>query len=1633
MVKNFLAIAKAVKVMSSIKVNSKIMKKLLAYVDKTAPKKHTTLLKEFACRFYGTISPEDLEERDLLDLYGAMYSLWEFVNAHPVNDNSVRVYNPSHEKHSWQSTHTIVEVIHDDMPFLVDTISMEINREDMLAHLIIHTGCIYFERDANGKVLNILDEKEAKKKNVVPQAVIYLEVDRQIDPKILKKLQKNIATVLRDVVLAVSDWRPMCSKVEEAISSLNSVKERMCPEETQEAINFLQWALNNHFTFLGSRDYSLVGSKDNQALEPLNGTSLGVLKDKVAGNFSKGLAALPPRVRAMMLSDQVLIIAKTNTISSVHRRAYTDYIGVKCFDEKRNVVGVKLFIGLYTSAAYYSNPRYIPFLSGKVSDVLERTAFSPTGHSGKALLNILETLPRDDLFQASVDELYDLSMGILHLQERQRARLFVRKDSYNRYYSCLVYIPRDVFHTDLRVKIQGILVDAFDGVDSTFTTLFSEESILARIHIVVRVDPNKELDVDYSELEKFVIAMARSWQDDLRTSLVDYFGEAKGIVYFAKYKNSFQLSYQESYTARTAVHDIEHMEKLIQGNELEMSFCQSIGDDKTAIQFKIYNPKSACALSDVLPILENMGLRVIGENPNIVSFPDGTKVWVNDFHMQCVEGIKLDIDTVRVTFQEAFSRIWSSYVENDSFNKLILTANLSWKETALLRTFARYLKQLGFTFSQGYIAATLYNNPKVTRELITLFKALFDPGYDGRSERLIERLVGRVEKELDNVSSLDEDRIIRRFLKLILATLRTNFFLKEARGAGGYYVSLKFDPSKIPEMPLPLPMYEIFVYSPKVEGVHLRGAKVARGGLRWSDRREDYRTEVLGLMKAQQVKNAVIVPLGAKGGFVAKQLPNGPREAVMEEVIFCYQTFIRGLLDLTDNIVDGKIVNPKNVVRYDEDDPYLVVAADKGTATFSDIANAISQEYGFWLGDAFASGGSTGYDHKKMGITAKGAWESAKRSFREMFDINTQAEDFTVIGVGDMAGDVFGNGMLLSKHIRLVAAFNHMHIFIDPNPDAATSYVERERLFNLPRSTWSDYDAKLLSKGGAIYSRSDKSLTLTKEIMELLGLEHQTIVPNDLIKALLKTPVDMFWNGGIGTFVKASAETDMQVGDRASDGIRIDALDLGCKVVVEGGNLGLTQKARIEFAENGGRINTDFIDNSAGVDCSDHEVNIKILLNSVVRNGDLTQKQRNKLLADMTDEVSELVLNNNYLQTETLSLEEFSAAETIDLFQRYVVALEKKGKINRELECLPSDEEIAERKALGQGFTRPEIAVLMAYDKTLLKEQILDSDLPEDPYFLPMLYSAFPKVLCEKYKDEMNKHSLRREIIATQLSNCVTNAMGINFVSRLHVETGAPVPFIVRVYMLTQELFGLEDIWSKIRELDCKVNSKIQFAMILQIYFLARRSTRWFLRNYAEDFEVGKVLLQFQEPLAVLKKNILKVLTKEQNALISKKKASYLDCDVPAPLADEISRYLFMFNALDILQGANESGAAYMDVAKVYFMLSTRLDLNWLREKIISHKIDSQWDELARSVLLDDVDYQQRVLAINVLEHHPVDKKQSIDKTFDKWCDKYSSIYSRWKSFLGDVLASQGAGYIMYAVVMRELYDLARAGKELKA
>jgi len=1603
----------------------KILSRFEKYIQTHAPKSLVDALAPFASHFYGSISADDLNTKSFEELYTLLSSLYGFVSQRVAHEVKLRIYNPNIEDHNWQSSHSIIELCSTDMPFMVDSIRMAINKLGLLVHLVIHTGHFYFERDAQGKLLHVLDPVEARDKGIQPEAIIYLEIDRISDQAIKDLLSESILRVIGDVESAVSNWKPMREVVQTCLNTLMDQPPPFDPNEVNEAKDFLSWLLGDHFTFLGSRDYRVIGDNDDKVMQLIPKSGLGVLKEDQHSQFNRNLAALPPKAREMMLASQILLIAKTNTISTVHRAAYTDYIGIKQFDEHGDLVGVRLIIGLYTSSAYNSNPRYIPFLRRKVTQVFERSKFNLDSHAGKALLHILETLPRDDLFQASSDELYDLSMGILHLQERQRTRLFVRRDSYNRYFSCLVFVPRERFNTHLRKRMQKILMDELKGLDSTFEVKL-DESILARIHFVLRTDAKDVIQFDAEKLEQSLVAVTRSWQDDFKDQLIEAQGEAEGLCLFNKYAGAFSLAYQGNYTPQIALNDLKHIERINAHHQFELGFRQLQAEGKARFQLKIYRPGSPSPLSDVLPILENMGLRVLSEQPTRLFFAGDRCVWINDFHMEHVASEVTLAQEIKQNFIQAFTKIWFGKVNNDALNRLILEASLDWKKTTLLRAYANYLRQIGFTFSQEYIADALNKHPNIASQLVRLFEQKFNPQavVDNEQQALAEQ---QVITALDQVESLDQDRILRRILALIKATLRTNYYIPEAQGEEKAYISLKFAPGEIPDIPLPAPMFEIFVYSAKVEGVHLRGAKVARGGLRWSDRREDYRTEVLGLMKAQQVKNAVIVPLGAKGGFIPKSLPQtGGREAVMTEVITCYQIFIKGLLDITDNIVNSKMITPEYVIRYDEPDPYLVVAADKGTATFSDIANAISQEYGFWLGDAFASGGSTGYDHKKMGITALGAWESTKRHFSEQ-GLDTQKTPFTVFGVGDMSGDVFGNGMLASKFIKLVAAFNHIHIFIDPNPDPATSYKERKRLFNLPRSTWLDYKQELISQGGGIFSRSQKSIQLTPEIQALLQLEQTEITPNGLIQAILKSSVDLFWSAGIGTFVKSSSETDLDVGDKINDPIRVDAKDLHCKVVVEGGNLGLTQLARIEFSKLGGKINTDFIDNSAGVDCSDHEVNIKILLNSAVKNGDLTEKQRNALLVEMTDEVATLVLRNNYLQTETLSLEEYCANKTTDLWARYIVMLEKKGRINRQLEYLPDEEEIKKRKALGVGFTRPELSVLMAYDKILLKEKILSSALPEDIHFHKMLHWAFPKQIGEQFEQYMLKHSLKREIIATQVSNFVANTMGINFVTRLNLETGAKTEDVVRAFITVQELFDLSDTWERIRSLDCRIDYAVKSKMVMQLYFLIRRTTRWFLHHFRSGFEIDKVVKKYSPALRSVSDDLLKLLNSSQQEYFYGIQKEYIDQGVPKKLATPVVKCSFLFQAMDIIKAAYECGHDAGLVAKYYYLLSEELELGWMRIKMFSHSVESSWDELARSSLLDELDLQQSRLTINILKNHV---GQTFKKeTYTTWKKNHADLFERWQNFLTDMRANDKSEFIMYSVMLRELLEFANASQ----
>ncbi|MDX1514429.1 MAG: NAD-glutamate dehydrogenase, partial [Gammaproteobacteria bacterium] len=1409
---------------------------------------------------------------------------------------------------------------------------MAINRRGLTIHLLIHP-VMRLRREKSGRAIGILTG-ESKDSDSIVEAIMHIEVDRQTEQKILDGVVADVESVLADVRSAVKDWKAMRGKLAEILEELNKAPPPLEKEDIKEARAFLEWIDDNHFTFLGYREYELSRKDGEDALKSIAKSGLGILADGRSASESKSFSSLPPEVRRLAREKKLLIITKGNSRSTVHRPGYLDYIGIKRFNAKGEVVGERRFLGLYTSAAYNRSPRVIPLLSDKVKRIMDRAGYPENSHAAKALLNILETFPRDELFQIPESELFHTAIGILQLQERQRIRLFVHKDRYGRFYSCLVFVPRERFNTQIRLSIQSILVDAFKADGLEFNVQLSE-SVLARLHFVLHVPVGSAPEYDVKEIEDRLREVTRSWSDDLYDELLDHCGEERGTSLFRRYGDAFRADYHENFEARVAVHDIERMETLDREDGLAMSLYRPLEASEDVVRFKLFHPQSPISLSDALPMLENTGLRVVEERPSKIKRSDGQRIWMHDFGMHHFEGAEFEIDKVREIFQNAFEKIWRGEVENDGFNRLVLRAQLGWREIVILRAYCKYLRQAGVAFSQAYMERTLSNNAGIARRLVDLFHVRFDPARDGNRDKEARAIITDVQAALDAVSNLDEDRILRSFLGLIQATLRTNFYQKSEEGRDKPYVSFKFDPSKIPELPEPRPMFEIFVYSPRVEGVHLRGGPVARGGLRWSDRREDFRTEVLGLVKAQMVKNAVIVPVGSKGGFYPKQLPPGPREAILEEGVACYKTFIRGLLDITDNLVADEISPPSDVVRHDGDDPYLVVAADKGTATFSDIANGLAKDYGFWLGDAFASGGSQGYDHKGMGITARGAWESVKRHFREL-GVNTQTTDFRVIGIGDMAGDVFGNGMLLSEHIRLVGAFNHMHIFLDPNPDAAKTFKERKRLFELPRSSWEDYDKKLISKGGGIFSRAAKSIALSEEVREALGVTAESLTPNELIRAMLKAPVDLLWNGGIGTYVKSSDQHNDEVGDRANDAVRVDATELRCKVVGEGGNLGFTQLGRIEFASLGGHMYTDAIDNSAGVDCSDHEVNIKILLNKVVEEGDITEKQRNKLLEEMTDEVAGLVLRNNYLQTQALSLANAQSSSLLEVHSRLIRRLERDGALAREIEYLPNNEEIQERLKAGKGLTTPELSVLIAYVKIKSFKDLLESALPKDPYLGDELRRYFPAPLQKRYPERMPGHRLAEEIISTVVANEMVNRAGITYAFRLGEETGAGGDDVARAYIAAREIFGMKKIWDQIEALDNKVSAQTQISMLLEGRKLVERASRWLLRNRRRPMDIAAIAKYFAAGTEELAGRLPKLVITQARKAMDKHASRLTSAGVPDALAKRVATFNELYSALDIVEVSNAVGQKVEDVAAVYFMLGAKLDLHWMRDQVVA-------------------------------------------------------------------------------------------------
>jgi glutamate dehydrogenase len=1294
---------------------------------------------------------------------------------------------------------------------------------------------------------------------------------------------------------------------------------------------------------------------------------------------------------------------------------------VKRFNKQGQVIGERRILGLYTSAAYNTNPKHIPFLRHKVASIMHSSLFNPRSHAGKVLLNILETLPRDDLIQASEQELLEMSMGIFYMQERSQIRMFARMDVYHRFISCLVYVPKDRFNTELRKAMEVILADYFKAKEITFSTLFSE-SVLARIHFLIHVDPEPATTYNFKFVEQQLIEVGRSWVDDLQGLLMTSFAEEEANHLFARYKNAFCAIYRDSFSPQEALLDMRELECLSSDNTLGIRFYRLSDEQPDRFRLKIYQSDVTISLSDVLPIIEHLGLRAISERPFCLKFNDGKVIWINEFSMQYPHAGLLRVEDIKDLFQNAFAKLWFNEAENDGFNQLVLAAGLNWRQVSILRMYAKYLKQIAFTFSQDYIEAAFQHNPVFARKLVQLFELRFNPALTNDRHEQVNALVADILNDLDDVDNLDEDKIFRQFVQVMTETLRTNYYQLDEMGQYKPYISIKLNSKAIPGVPKPHPMFEIFVYAPQFEGVHLRCDKVARGGLRWSDRREDFRTEVLGLMKAQQVKNAVIVPSGAKGGFVVKQMvTNASREEINATGIACYQKFIRGLLDITDNYVDERVKKPELVVCYDEDDPYLVVAADKGTATFSDIANAISIEYGFWLGDAFASGGSVGYDHKKMGITAKGAWESVKRHFYQMA-INIDVTDFTVVGIGDMAGDVFGNGMLLSKHIKLLAAFNHMHIFIDPNPEPLVSFNERNRLFNLPRSTWADYDKQLISAGGGVFNRNVKSIVISQEMKTAFGIKQSAVEPNELIKILLKSKVDLLWSAGIGTFVKAQSELNSDVGDRSNDAIRVNGKQLRCKVVAEGGNLGLTQLARVEYALNGGLIYTDFIDNSAGVSCSDKEVNIKILLNRIVASGDLTPDERVQVLSEMTSDVSHLVLRENFLQTRAISLTATQVTRALELHSRYIVDLARTGKIDRKLEFLPEDKVLIERKLVGKGLTTPEIAVLHCYSKIILKQEILASDVPEDPALEQPLMMTVPKLLQERFSVQMQSHPLKREIIATMLSNTIVNEMGFSFVYRLQDETGAPVSLIVRAYMIARNVLNMDDVWRQIEGLQHQITAVQQNDMMMIYVRLLRRISRWFLRHQRTRLDITKSVDIYQSGVQELKNAMPDVFSDALQSIYYAHVEEYRALGIPEGLAQELTTTRGLFAAMDIVEIARLSNIAVSDAARAYFSLGEFLDFAWIRTQIITHNTDNHWEALSREALRDDLDWQQRQLTASILSFG--DEQQAFNDCLAQWATRHVTLIERWQHILANLRSTSTLNYTMFFVAIRELLDL---------
>jgi glutamate dehydrogenase len=1629
--------------------------KILSSEDRGVP-------EDFVAGLFAYAVPEDLMRYGARELAEVAADAWALLSVREPGTPNIRFASPdvqagyapkdrpdSRPKNR-PKTVSVLEIVNDDMPFLVDSVMGELSERGIEISLVLHP-VFTVERDVVGRLTAFKGAKPATG-GALRESFIHLHTERIDDDKRRAEIVLAIEKVLRDVRLCVEDWRAMMARVGELIAGLKAHPPPLPVAEIAEAIQFLEWLEADNFTFLGIRNYRFT--VDQAALEPEFESGLGLLRSRELGVVQRWHQPLiiTPEIRALLDEPTLLIVTKSGLRSRVHRRVYIDYVGVKRFDPDGRLIGEFRIVGLFTSTAYTRSTRTIPYLRRKVDAVVKRAGFDPDGHSGKALVNVLENYPRDELFQIDEDTLYHFALAVLQLDERPRVRVLPRRDRFDRFVSVLVYVPRDRYHSGVRQAIGQYLADAYKGRVSAFHPFFPEGP-LVRVHFIIGLSEGDKPNPDRAGLERAVEAIVRTWIDELGDELARHYDPVRSRALLEQYRHAFSEGYREVYSPATALGDIRVIEGLSPARPLGVDFHRRASDQGSSVGLKVWSYDRPIPLSERVPVLENMGFKVVDErtyriarkrddkaqpqalapaplsSPPAVAERVGADVWFHDMLLECADGRVVDLEADKGALEAAFLVVMRGTAENDGYNALVLAAGTMWRDVALIRTLSRFLRQIRVPYSQDYMWATLVKQAPIAADIVRLFHARFDPrGTRSAEERKAHEAeaAAAIEAALAKVESLDEDRILRCFVNAVQAAIRTNFYQIDAAGQVKQLIAVKFSSRKLDALPLPKPLYEVFIYSPRVEAVHMRFGKVARGGIRWSDRPQDFRTEVLGLVKAQQVKNAVIVPVGAKGGFVPKWLPGivaggGAREAVQAEGTAAYKLFISTLLDITDNLGDKGVIPPDNVVRHDDDDPYLVVAADKGTATFSDIANSISQEHGFWLDDAFASGGSAGYDHKKMGITARGAWESVKRHFREM-DVDIGKTPFSVVGVGDMSGDVFGNGLLREKSTKLVAAFDHRNIFIDPAPDPERAFAERQRLFDLPRSSWQDYDKALISPGGGVFSRLLKEIALSPEARAVLGFDRAKATPQEVIKAILKAPVDLLFFGGIGTYVRASSETDDAVGDRANDPIRVTGAELRIKVIGEGANLGMTQRGRVEAALKGVRLNTDAIDNSAGVNTSDVEVNLKIALAIPMRDGRLTRDARNALLHEMTEDVATLVLRNNYLQTLALSLAARRGLEDLGFEQRLMQTLESAGELDRAVEFLPDDMELAERRRRSQALTRPELAVLLAYAKLSLNHELLQSSVPDDPYLGRELGRYFPKAVADLFPDALEHHRLRREIIATQLANSMINRGGPSLLVRIADQTGAGRASIAAAFAAVRDSYGMTALNGEIDALDNRISGKLQLELYQAVQDLLLDRLVWFLRNVDLTQGLAAVVAHYRDGIAAVEAALDAVLPEAAAAALATREAELKKDGVPGALARHLAALPVLASAPDIVMVADRTGQEIAAVTATYFATEAFFRLDHIASAARAIVITDYFDRLALDRALDSIGDAERRLTVAMAGNGAAGAK-----AVEAWIVPRKAEVERIRMSVHEI-ANSGLTLSKLSVAASLLGDLCRSG-----